>query len=80
MILKLFEQNSLICPIAIVAAYGGSSYDDHRVSISCCIWNFRSNVLQLVVTSIRDYMNKMARGKDVDDEQAERGSRRDSMV
>lgn len=35
---------------------------------------------QLVVTSIRDYMNKMARGKDVDDEQAERGSRRDSMV
>lgn len=43
MILELFEQNSLICPIAIVAAYGGSSYDDHRVSMSCCIRNFRSN-------------------------------------
>ncbi|KAI5124794.1 hypothetical protein M0805_005428 [Coniferiporia weirii] len=38
----IWLQNSLICPIAIVAAYGGSSYDDHR----------------LVVNSIRDYLAK----------------------
>ncbi|OCB90858.1 hypothetical protein A7U60_g1882 [Sanghuangporus baumii] len=41
----IWLQNCLVCPIAIVAAYGGSSYDDHRVK-------------QLVVTSIRDYLTK----------------------
>jgi len=43
----IWLQNSLCCPIAIVAAYGGSSFDDHR----------------LVVTSIRDYLNKMSKSK-----------------
>ncbi|KAH8118534.1 hypothetical protein DFH11DRAFT_1567832 [Phellopilus nigrolimitatus] len=38
----IWLQNSLVCPIAIVAAYGGSSHDDHR----------------LVVTSLRDYLVK----------------------
>lgn len=40
-------QNAPCCPIAIVAAYGGSSIDDHR----------------LVVTSIRDYLNKMIKSQ-----------------
>ncbi|TDL29761.1 hypothetical protein BD410DRAFT_780248 [Rickenella mellea] len=39
----IWLQNAPCCPIAVVAAYGGSAPDDHR----------------LVVNSIRDYLKKM---------------------
>lgn len=31
-LMYFFPQNSLVSPIAIVAAYGGSSIDDHKAS------------------------------------------------
>lgn len=47
----IWLQNALCCPIAIVGVYGGSSLDDHK----------------LVVTSIRDYLNKMEKNKELGD-------------
>jgi len=41
----IWLENAPCCPIAIVACYSGSSQDDHN----------------LVVTTIRDYLNKIAR-------------------
>ncbi|KAL0580791.1 hypothetical protein V5O48_001256 [Marasmius crinis-equi] len=38
-------KNASCCPIAVVACYSGSSHDDHH----------------LVVTSVRDYLNKLMR-------------------
>ncbi|KAG5716061.1 hypothetical protein E4T56_gene10797 [Termitomyces sp. T112] len=41
----IWLENALCCPIAVVACYSGSSQDDHN----------------LVVSTIRDYLNKLAR-------------------
>ncbi|GJE84938.1 hypothetical protein PsYK624_010140 [Phanerochaete sordida] len=43
--LTQYTQNAPCCPIAVVACYSGSSVDDHH----------------LVVTTVRDYLKKMAR-------------------
>jgi len=42
---SIWLENAPCCPIAVVACYSGSSQDDHN----------------LVVTTIRDYLNKIAR-------------------
>lgn len=67
----------------MVAAYGGSSHDDHRV----CPFHERSCELtahfflphQLVVTSIRDYLSKMQRSKEGEHMEKE-PTDRESMV
>jgi len=51
----IWLQNSPCCPIAVIAAYGGSSYDDHR----------------LVVNVVKDYLSRMSKGKDGDLESTE---------
>ncbi|THV05434.1 hypothetical protein K435DRAFT_745156 [Dendrothele bispora CBS 962.96] len=44
----IWLENAPICPVAVVACYSGSSQDDHN----------------LVVTSIRDYLNKILRNSE----------------
>ncbi|KAK7470964.1 hypothetical protein VKT23_002378 [Stygiomarasmius scandens] len=44
----IWLENAPICPVAVVACYSGSSQDDHS----------------LVVTSVRDYLNKMLRNSE----------------
>jgi len=41
----IWLENAPCCPIAVVACYSGSSQDDHN----------------LVITTVRDYLNKLAR-------------------
>lgn len=59
-------QNAPCCPIAVVACYSGSSTDDHHVCCAVAVYP-ESDVhdsCQMVVTSVRDYLRKMAEAAD----------------
>lgn len=54
----IYLQNAMCCPIAVVACYSGSSTDDHH----------------MVVTSVRDYLRKIAETADKPPPPGPRGS------
>ncbi|KAJ3561156.1 hypothetical protein NP233_g10368 [Leucocoprinus birnbaumii] len=61
----IWLENALVCPIAIVAAYSGSSQDDHNVSAMHTTIHDRKVEPRdkLVVGTIRDYIKKLRKNE-----------------